>query len=181
MYHRKSLRKLNRSSAHRRALFRNLATALILKERLETTLPKAKELRRIVDKLVTLAKKNTLHARRQALTFLTPVNRVAPGKAMKREAMHRLFEEIAPRFDKRPGGYTRVLRGRLKPSGKRLDSRRPGDNALMAIIEFVEGEVATKTKKKRRLVKREVSPVVTPAEGENKGKAQAEMSDESTA
>lgn len=168
MRHKNSFRKLNRTSAHRRALLRNMATSLILHERIETTLPKAKELKRVADKLVTLGKKNTLHARRQALAFLMPINREAEGNAKKDTAVHKLFTEIAPKFSNREGGYTRVLRGRTKPSGKRLDARRAGDNAPMAIIEFVEAEVQKKAKKKRRVVKKvdEKSAAATEASNE---------------
>lgn len=161
MRHKNAFRKLNRTAAHRRALLRNLATSLILHERIETTLPKAKELKRVADKLITLGKKDTLHARRQALAFLMPVNREAEGNAHKDTAMHKLFTELAPKFAERQGGYTRVLRGRLKPAGKRLDAKRAGDNAQMAIIEFVEAEVQKKAKKKRRVVKKSEETVTT--------------------
>lgn len=140
MNHRKSLRKLNRSTAHRRSLLRNLATSLVLHNRIETTLPKAKELRRVADKLVTLGKKNTLHARRQAMAFLFEINREQTGNANKRSAVHKLFTEIAPRYEERHGGYTRVVRTR----------RRDGDNAQMAVIEFVEGAVRKEAEPKRR-------------------------------
>ena len=164
MRHKNTFRKLNRTAAHRRALLRNLATSLILHGRIETTLPKAKELKRVADKLVTLGKKNTLHARRQALAFLMPVNRTEPGYSKKDTAMHKLFTEIAPRYEGRSGGYTRVLRGRIKPAGKRLDARRAGDNAPMAIIEFVEAELQKKAKKKRRVVKKSEEAASTSAE-----------------
>lgn len=156
MNHGKNLRKLGRNPAHRRALMRNLATALVLNERIETTLPKAKELRRVADKLVTLGKKGDLHARRRAMSYLMPVNRFASGNAQKTSAVHKLFEELAPRFENRNGGYTRVIRGRKDPVGKRVDGRRDGDGAQMAIIEFVEEEVrqAKPQKRKRRTVKR---------------------------
>lgn len=163
MNHKKKFRKLNRTAAHRRALLRNLATSLILHNRIETTLPKAKELKRVADKLVTLGKKNTLHARRQALAYLMPINRAVPGDAQKDSAVHKLFTELAPRFADRQGGYTRVLRGRTKPTGKRLDAKRPGDNTQMAIIEFVEGEVVQKkAKKKRRVVKKAEEAASSP-------------------
>ncbi len=145
MNHRKSFRKFGRSAAHRRALLRNLATSLILHNRIETTLPKAKDLRRVADGLVTLGKKNTLHARRQAMSYLFAINRHEDGNTEKRTAVHRLFEEIAPRYVERNGGYTRVIRTR----------RRDGDNAEMAIIEFVEeGKVAKKAPRRRRRVAR---------------------------
>lgn len=161
MNHRKAFRKLSRTSTHRKALFRNMLTSLILNNRIETTLPKAKELKRIADKMITLGKKNTLHARRQALGYLMPVDAHATSAsrdqlAMKRKdsAVHKLFTELAPSYADRNGGYTRVMRGRLQPVGKRLDAKRAGDNAQMAIIEFVTGKVEKKAKKTRRTTKK---------------------------
>jgi large subunit ribosomal protein L17 len=148
MRHQKAFRKFSRTPAHRKAMFRNMATSLVIHEHIETTLPKAKELKRVADKLVTLGKKNTLHARRQAMGFLQPINRKAEGNANKLTAVHKLFEEIAPRFTERNGGYTRVLRTR----------KRDGDNAQLAIIQFVEEETVSKTpKRKKRNVKRSAS------------------------
>jgi large subunit ribosomal protein L17 len=147
MNHRQSLKKLNRNAEHRRALLRNMATSLVLHGKIETTLPKAKALKRVADKLITLGKKDSLHARRQALAFLQPLNRHAAGNAKKTTAMHTLFTELAPRFAERNGGYTRVIRTR----------RRSGDNTQLALIMFVEaGAPAAKAggeKKKRRVVK----------------------------
>ena len=156
MNHQKKLRKLGRNPSHRRALFRNLATSLVLHNRIETTLPKAKELKVIADKLVTLGKKNTLHARRQAMQYLFAVNREEQGNVQKWSAVHRLFEEIAPRYEERQGGYTRVLRTR----------KRLGDKAQLAIIEFVEGGAAkTEKKRKRRVVRsKSAKAVEAPAE-----------------
>ena len=139
MRHHNTFRKLGRDTAHRAALLRNLATSLVINNRIETTLEKAKELKRVADKLVTLGKKNTLHARRQALQFLFVVNRTETGNAGKRLAMHKLFEEIAPRYTDRSGGYTRVVRTR----------KRDGDKAQMAVIEFVEGELQVKAAGKK--------------------------------
>jgi large subunit ribosomal protein L17 len=119
MRHLKQGRKLGRTTAHRKALLRNLATALLEHERIITTEPKAKELRRVADKLVTLGKRGNLHARRQAL-------QVVHSDAIVRK----LFDEIAPRFAERPGGYTRILRL----------GYRPGDAAAMAVIELVDGQ-----------------------------------------
>lgn len=119
MRHLKQGRKLGRTTAHRRALLRNLATALLEHERIVTTEPKAKELRRVADKLVTLGKRGDLHARRQALE-------VVRSNAVVRK----LFNDIAPRFAERKGGYTRVLRL----------GYRPGDAAAMAIIELVDAQ-----------------------------------------
>jgi len=109
--------KLNRTPAHRRALFRNLVTALLEHERIRTTEAKAKAMRRLVDRMVTLGKRGSLHARRQALAFVS-----------KPSVVRKLFDELAPRFANRPGGYTRVVR---------LAVRR-GDAARLAIIELTE-------------------------------------------
>ena len=145
MKHRKVLGKLNRNTSHRRALLRNLATSLVLNNRIETTLPRARELKRLADKLVTLGKKDSLHSRRQAMSFLFAINRTEEGNANKLTAVHKLFTEIAPRYTDRNGGYTRVVRS----------GRRAGDCAELAIIEFVEGEVIKKNApKKRRVVKK---------------------------
>ena len=119
MRHLKQGRKLGRTTAHRRALLRNLATALLEHERITTTEPKAKELRRVADKLVTLGKRGDLHARRQAL-------QVVRSNAIVRK----LFDDIAPRFAERKGGYTRILRL----------GYRPGDAAAMAVIELVDAQ-----------------------------------------
>lgn len=101
---------------HRRALLRNLVTSLIVFERIETTLAKAKELRRVADRMVTLGKRGTLHARRQAASYVRT-----------QAAVQKLFAELATRFAERPGGYTRVLKL----------GRRQGDGAPMAIIEYL--------------------------------------------
>jgi large subunit ribosomal protein L17 len=120
MRHLKQGRKLGRTTAHRKALLRNLATALLEHERIITTEPKAKELRRVADKLVTLGKRGNLHARRQAL-------QVVQSNAV----VQKLFNEIAPRFAGRQGGYTRILRL----------GYRPGDAAAMAVIELVDTQI----------------------------------------
>ena len=117
MHHGKRGRRLNRSQSHRKALFANLAASLITHEQIVTTLPKAKDLRPIVEKLVTLAKRGDLHARRQAVAELRDLSSVK-----------RLFDTIGPRYKDRAGGYTRVLK-----AGFRL-----GDNAPVAVIEFVD-------------------------------------------
>ena len=121
MRHRVRGRKLGRTTAHRKALFRNQLTALFTHDRIVTTLAKAKELRPLAERMVTLAGTGTLPARRKVLTMV-------PDK----EVVRRLFEEIAPRFTDRPGGYTRVMRL----------GRRRGDGAELAIIEFVDYELA---------------------------------------
>ncbi len=145
MRHKKAYRKLGRTPSHRRALLRNLATALVVHNRIETTLPKAKALQRVADKLVTLGKTDTLHRRRQAMKYLFAVNRTKDrtkktGDLQKLTPVHRLFAEIAPRYTERNGGYTRVVRTR----------RRVGDNAQLAVIEFVEAELTSKEKPTRR-------------------------------
>jgi large subunit ribosomal protein L17 len=120
MRHRKAGRKLNRTSSHRTAMFANMAASLIKHEQIVTTLPKAKELRPIIDRLVTLAKRGDLHARRQAASRIRDEAMVA-----------KLFDTIGPRFARRSGGYTRVLRAGF----------RYGDNAPIGVIEFVERDV----------------------------------------
>lgn len=146
MKHRKKLKKLNRTAEHRRSLLRNLATSLVLHNRIETTVPKAKALKRVADKLITLGKEDTLHNRRQAMRYLFAINRTESGNAHKLTAVHRLFTEIAPRYVERHGGYTRVVRS----------GTREGDKAPLAIIEFVEaGAPKTEKRRKRRVVKAE--------------------------
>ena len=117
MRHRMSGRKLNRTSAHRKAMLRNMAAALVKHEQIKTTLPKAKELKPYLDKLITLGKRGGLHARRQALSALGD-----------RALTAKLFDTLAPRYAERNGGYTRVLK--LGP--------RYGDAAPMAFIELVD-------------------------------------------
>ncbi|MCT4656713.1 MAG: 50S ribosomal protein L17 [Cohaesibacter sp.] len=117
MRHGKSGRKLNRTSSHRKAMFANMAAALIKHEQIVTTLPKAKELRPIADKLITLAKKGDLHARRQAIS-----------KVRDKAMVAKLFDTLGARYAERNGGYTRVLKAGF----------RYGDNAPMAVIELVD-------------------------------------------
>ena len=123
MRHGKVHRKLNRTAEHRRAMFGNLCAALIKHEQITTTLPKAKELRPFVEKLVTLGKRGDLHARRQAISQVRDVEQV--GK---------LFAVLGPRYKDRNGGYIRVLKAGF----------RHGDNAAMAVIEFVDRDEAAK-------------------------------------
>lgn len=123
MRHRLSGRKLNRTSSHRKAMFNNLAAALIQHEQIKTTLPKAKDLRPIAEKLITLGKRGNLHARRQAIAVLGDAKLAA-----------KLFDTLAPRYAKRNGGYTRVLKAGF----------RYGDASPMAVIEFVERDLAAK-------------------------------------
>src|ERR1043165_3514137 len=145
MRHRKAGRKLGRNATHRLALYRNLTMALIQHERIITTLPKAKAVRPFVEKLITLAKKNTLHARRLVTARLGPASDAAvkpekddDGEADHRTVVQKLFTEIAPRFADRPGGYTRVL--------KRHEVRL-GDAGATAYLELLKaGEVRSRTK-----------------------------------
>jgi len=127
MQHNRAGRKLGRTSAHRKALFRNQLDSLFLHERIQTTISKAKELRPLAEKLVTLARRGGLHARRLAL------------RDISQDAARRLFDEIAPRFSTRPGGYTRILKL----------GQRPGDAAEKAIIEFVDFDFAQRRAEKK--------------------------------
>ena len=128
MRHKVKRGKLGRNTAHRRALLRNLVTSFLERERVRTTLVKAKAARPQAEKMITLAKRGTLHARRQALAYMT-----------KETAVKRLFDDIGPRFSERPGGYTRVVK--LGP--------RAGDGARMAMLELVGSEFQKKVKKKK--------------------------------
>ena len=169
MRHKKALGKLNRDPSHRYGMLRNLATSLVIHGSIETTIARAKELKRVADKLITLGKKDSLHARRQAMAFLRPINRNKKGNVQKWTAVHKLFTELAPMYSERSGGYTRVLR-----SGK-----RDGDNAQMAIIQFVEAEIAPKEqKRKRRKVARAEKKT---EEAPKKEAAKAEASKEESA
>ncbi|MFO7481388.1 50S ribosomal protein L17 [Oceanibaculum nanhaiense] len=123
MRHGKSGRKLNRTSSHRQAMFSNMASALIKHEQIKTTLPKAKELRPVVEKLITLGKRGGIHARRQVFAFLRDDATTA-----------KLFETLGQRYSERPGGYTRVLKAGF----------RYGDAAPMAIIELVDRDPEAK-------------------------------------
>jgi len=120
MRHRKIGRKLGRDSSHRKAMFRNMAASLIEFESISTTLPKAKELRRTLEPLITLAKEDGVSRRRMAFNKLR--NKTAVGK---------LFNEIGPRFKDRPGGYLRILK----------KDRRPGDSAPMALIQLTDFKI----------------------------------------
>ena len=123
MRHGAAYRKLGRTVSHRQAMFANMAASLIKHEQITTTLPKAKELRPFVEKLVTLGKKGDLHARRQAISQVRDVTQV--GK---------LFDTISPRYAERNGGYIRIMKAGF----------RHGDNAPMAVIEFVDRDVDAK-------------------------------------
>ncbi len=141
MRHRKAGVKLNRTSSHRKAMFRNMVTSLFKYERIQTTDAKAKELRRWADHIVTLAKRGDLHARRQALSIVR-----------EKDVVHKLFAEAAERFGAMEGGYTRIVK----------IGRRRGDAAPLSIIELV-GPSEGKPRRKRRKKKREDAAAVTPA------------------
>lgn len=128
MRHHNRGRKLGRDAAHRDALRMNLAAALIEHGRIKTTLPKARELRPYIEKLVTRARKGDLHSRRVVMTRLRLDDKGSSRARGNRTAVQRLFEDVAPRFMDRPGGYTRIVK--IGP--------RPGDAAPMAYIEFVD-------------------------------------------
>jgi len=129
MRHRVERYQLRRNTAHRRALLRNLVTSLLERERIKTTLAKAKAARPVAEKMITLARKDTLAARRLALAYLT-----------KEAAVQKLFAELGPRFKERPGGYTRIVK--LGP--------RSGDGAPMAMLELLGAEYKKKAKKKEK-------------------------------
>ena len=137
MRHRNQGRKLNRTASHRGALLASLAAALIKHEQIATTLPKAKELRRVTDRLITLAKRGDLHARRLAASRIRDDAMVA-----------KLFETLAPRYAARPGGYTRVLKAGF----------RYGDSAPMAVIELVDRDTEARGQ--------DSGPVQTETEGD---------------
>ena len=142
MRHLVSGHKLGRQPAHRRATLRNLVTNLIEKERIQTTILRAKAARPLAERMITLGKRDSLHARRQAAAYLTTP-----------EATAKLFGELAPRFADRQGGYTRIIR-----AGWRI-----GDGAELAVLEFIGSELKKKEKKTRKPAAEEV-----PAEEEEK-------------
>jgi len=117
MRHRKSGRQLNRNSSHRQAMFRNMASSLVRHEVIKTTVPKAKELRRVIEPLITMAKQDSVANRRLAF-----------ARTRDKEVVGKLFNELGPRYTERPGGYTRILKCGF----------RAGDNAPMAFIELVD-------------------------------------------
>src|SRR5437868_8895805 len=140
MRHGNAHRKLNRTHEHRRAMFANMAAALIKHEQIVTTLPKAKDLRPIIEKLVTLGKRGDLHARRQAIAQMRDIAMVK-----------KLFEVLGPRYKDRNGGYTRVLKAGF----------RYGDSAPVAVIEFVDRDVEAKGQGEKKQPEREAQQ--TPA------------------
>ena len=130
MRHGNSNRKLNRTHEHRKAMFANMACSLIEHEQIQTTLPKAKELKKIIDKYITLGKKGSLHSRRLAISRLR-----------QNSAVTKLFEILAPRYKKRNGGYSRVLKAGF----------RYGDAAPLAVIELIDRDVSAKGAKDKEL------------------------------
>ncbi|MRN66656.1 50S ribosomal protein L17 [Brucella sp. 10RB9213] len=136
MRHGNGYRKLNRTASHRKAMFANMAASLIEHEQIVTTLPKAKEIRPIVEKLVTLGKRGDLHARRQAISAIRDAKLVA-----------KLFDTLAARYATRNGGYIRIMKAGF----------RAGDNAPLAVVEFVERDVDAKGKADRARVEAEAA------------------------
>ena len=130
MRHRVKSQRLGRNSAQRKALLRNLVTSFLEKERMQTTHARAKAVRPVAEKMITLAKTNTLHTRRRALRYI-----------YKKDVVKKLFEDIGPRFTERPGGYTRIVK--IGP--------RAGDGAEMAMIELIGSEFKKKDKKKEKM------------------------------
>ncbi len=128
MQHNRAGRKLGRTTSHRRSLFRNQLASLLTHERIQTTLPKAKELRPLAEKMITLGKRGGLHARRLALKSVPDA-----------DVVRKLFEVISPRFKERVGGYTHILKL----------GRRPGDGAEMAILEFIDYDFAQRQAEKK--------------------------------
>ncbi len=149
MYHGAGYRKLGKKTNHRLAMFANAANSLIEHERIETTMPKAKELRRVVDRLITKGKSGSLHARRNVFSFLR-----------SEDSVQKLFENIAPRFKDRNGGYTRV---------RHLANTRLGDAASMAIIELVD--YVLPSQKSKDEVKKERAAAKAKNKEERKAKA----------
>ena len=152
MRHNGGLRKLGRTTSHRRALLRNLTTSLFRHERIKTTLPKAKELRPIAEKLITIARRDDLHSRRRVLRDVSD-----------KEVVKKLFGTLAPRFATRPGGYTRTLR--LNP--------RPGDGADMAIVELIGSEPTFKKRKEEKKARRDRKDAAVAREQKEAAAAEA--------
>lgn len=147
MRHRKAGTRLNMTTSHRQAMFRNMVTSLLKYERIRTTDARAKELRRWADHIITLAKRGDLHARRQALSIVR-----------EKDVVHKLFEEADKRFGNINGGYTRVVK----------IGRRPGDAALMSIIELVSSEEKPKKKKKKAKAAAKKTAPAAPAAAETR-------------
>ncbi len=161
MRHRKSGVKLNRTTSHRQAMFRNMVTSLFKHDRIKTTDAKAKELRRWADHIVTLAKRGDLHARRLAMAIVR-----------EKDVVHKLFEEASERFGTFNGGYTRIIK----------IGRRPGDTAAMTLVELVRSDDAKPSKKKKTKkkadAKTEVKPVPPAADVDNQPEEAEDQADE---
>jgi len=153
MRHNKSGRRLGRNSSHRSAMMRNMVTSLIMHEKITTTDARAKELRKIAEKMITLGKRGDLHARRQALAVIR-----------ERKVVAKLFDMVAPRYKDRPGGYTRIFK-----VGSRL-----GDNAPMSIVELVEEEF---TARPRKAVTASAAPAVAAVAAEEVVEENTDSSD----
>jgi large subunit ribosomal protein L17 len=152
MRHQVHGKKLNRSTGHRKALYRNLAQSLVEHERIATTLPKAKAIRPVVEKLITRAKKQDLAARRAVLSFIPST-----------ETADKLFSDLGTRFASRPGGYTRIIR----------TGRRAGDGAEMAIIELVELGAPTAKKEVKKSGRKVTKPAGKKATTKSRTSAKA--------
>jgi large subunit ribosomal protein L17 len=143
MRHRKSGKKLGRNTSHRKAMMRNMVTSFFDCEKITTTDARAKELRKMAEKLITMARRGDLHSRRLVMQVVRDKQTVA-----------KLFETIAPRYADRPGGYTRIIKL----------GHRAGDNASLSMIELVEEEMTAKPKKKKAPAKKAAKKVVAPVE-----------------
>jgi len=152
MRHRRTINKLNRTASHRKALMANMSCALFERKHIKTTEAKAKATRQMAEKLITLGKKGTLHARRIALKQLR-----------QKKAVQILFDDIAPQYTDRPGGYTRVVKL----------GQRPGDGASMAILELVGFETASKKKKQKEAKEAETEKKKTDKKAEKKDEAES--------
>lgn len=156
MRHHLSGRQLSRNSSHRHALMRNMSVSLLRHETIRTTLPKAKELRRVVEPLITLGKSDGDHNRRIAFSRLRDA-----------QVVEKLFADLGPRFKARPGGYTRILR--MMP--------RPGDSAPMALMQLVDGPVSVAAEEPTEGKKKAARGAKAPAKAKAKGKAKAEAAE----
>lgn len=143
MRHQKTGRQLGRNSSHRKAMFRNMVVSLLEHESIKTTDAKAKELRKYADRLITLAKRGDLHARRMARVMVN-----------NKEVLNKLFEVLAARYKDRPGGYTRIVKLGL----------RPGDNAPLSVIQLVQEELSSETKKPAKKAAKPAAKKVESAE-----------------
>jgi large subunit ribosomal protein L17 len=166
MRHRRTVAKLGRTAAHRKAMFRNMVTSLFQEERVETTVAKAKEARRVAERVITYAKRGDIHARRQAA-------RIVRNPAVLRK----LFEDIGPRFAERPGGYTRIMKTGF----------RDGDNAPMSILELLSETNSTekaadsgkKSKKKTKAKTKPKTKSKSKSKAESKPKAKTKSKSKS--